>query len=215
MLMLTVVSSILSLIFILLSYFGLIRYISMYIYSSEKFIYTYSSLPKTTDKRVVITFSTTPSQIHKIKPMINSLLDQTVRVDRIILSIPYKYKGEKYEIPEYLKKVVTVIPSGKDYGECLGVIPTLLKEKESDTIIICVKDTKVYGKDFIETLLEHEAKNANTIIRLKDGSATLLKPEHFSSDIVSNISGCVTNDWLCEQGNGFTYITYDENFRLL
>lgn len=216
MIILSVVSSLVSLIFILLSYFGLLRYLSMYTSSEEKFINTYTSLPKTSRKRVVITFSTTPTRIHKLKPLINSLLDQTYRVDQIILAIPYKYKGETYNIPEFVKKVATVIPAGKDnYGECMAVIPTLLREKESDTIIIAVNDNKVYGKDFVESILEHEENHPNNILDLKDGSAFLLKPAHFSSDIIKDIDGCVTKKWLLGKGNKPITINYSENYRLL
>src|SRR3989344_4209045 len=89
---LSVVSTILSLVYIFLVYFGIIRYFSIQIYPLESYSKNYKNLDKASKdekNRVIVSLSTSPNKIKKLKPVINSILDQTVRVDEIAISIPY------------------------------------------------------------------------------------------------------------------------------
>ena len=103
-----VLTTLLLLIIILLSYFGIFRYFTLHFQSSEKYINEYSNLPKADDGRVVISFTTTPDKINNILPMLNSILDQTVKVDQISLNIPYKCEGKEYNIPDQYKDIVNI-----------------------------------------------------------------------------------------------------------
>ena len=180
----TIISTIFSILFIILSYYDILRYISLcYTNSCEKFIKNYSNLPKASENyKVIISFTTTPERINKIKPMINSLLNQSVKVDSILLITQY---NKKYIIPEYLKDIVIIIPAGKNYGEATKLIPCLLKEKESDTIIISIKDNYIYGEDFIETMVDNV--NDNFKIPLTDikNTCIVIKPNYYDYNIVN------------------------------
>ena len=105
----TILSTILSIIFILSSYYGIDRYLSLHMKSCENFINKYSYLPKASTNRVVISFSTTPEKINKIKPMINSILDQTVKVDAIYMVL---LADKNYNTPKYITNVATVVLAG-------------------------------------------------------------------------------------------------------
>jgi F0F1-type ATP synthase delta subunit len=172
--------TIIPLIITILYYFGIFRYFSIHHNSTEKYINNYKNLNKASENKVVISFTTTPKKINKIKHMINSILDQTVKVDKIYLNIPENINGEKYVIPDYLKNIINVFTAEKDFGKLNNIIPTILREDNSDTIIILLEDDYIYGKDFIQTIIEHSKKNENSIIVSK--KALLLKPKFIDSE---------------------------------
>lgn len=172
------------------SYFGLFRYIKLHIVSSEKFIRDYNKLPRASKDKVVISFTTTPDKIEKIRPMLNSILDQTVKVDQIALNIPYKYNGKSYVIPREYKDIANIYRTEKGYGKEAAYIPTLLREGESDTKIIYLDDDKVYGKNLIASLVEASNKNPEKAIYIKDlmnhSVGVLVKPKFYGSDILNH-----------------------------
>ena len=144
------ISTILSVAMTLLSYFGWIRYVTIYRRPLEKYIEEYNAPRKTKEKnRIIVSLTTTPDKVKKLSLVLKSLLDQTTRVDQIALNIPPDHKGHKYIIPEEYKKVVNVFKIGKDCGYVNGILPTIKREGECGTIIIVVNDDKIYGKDFI------------------------------------------------------------------
>jgi len=210
---LTIVSTVLSLLFILFSYFGITRYLSLHCQSCDGFVEEYSNLPKASKDRVVISFTTTPDRVEKLKPMINSILDQTVKVDQIALVIPYKYKGQKYNLPKYINNVANVFPSGKDYGKGTKLIPILLREKEKDTIIVAVDDDRVYGKDFIESMITEAEKNPNTVLIDKSGAVILVKPEYYGCDVIDRKKEKFDNNWFLQKAKKNKVVDYGENYK--
>ena len=71
--------TILSLIITILYYFGIVRYLELHIRENKKYLENYKKLEKNYDKKVIISMSSTPKNIDKMDPMLNSLLDQTVK----------------------------------------------------------------------------------------------------------------------------------------
>ena len=92
--------------------------------------------------------------------------------------------NEEYKLPEYLSKIVNVIQKSKNYGKGNNIIPMLLKEKECDTIIIGINDNVIYGKDFLEILLDENKKNPDAVIIDKKNNSILFKPEHYGCNIL-------------------------------
>ena len=180
---LMVISIVFSIITLLVSYYGITRYIALHTSSSEKYVIDYSKLPKA-DKncKVVISLTTTPDKIDKIRPMIRSILDQTVKVDQITLNIPYSSDGDTFEIPDDYKDCMNVFRCGKDYGAGCKYIPTLLREGEEDTKIICLQDDYAYGKDMIESLVDTSNKNPNSSVH--SVGAILIKPAFFDMNVI-------------------------------
>lgn len=211
----TIVSTLLSLVMILFSYFGITRYLTLHMKSSEDFVKNYSKLPKASKGRVVVSFTTTPDRIKKLKPMINSILDQTVKVDQIALVIPYKYKGKTYDVPEYLKDVVNVFPSGKDYGQGTKLIPILLREKECGTVIIALNDDRVYGIDFVEVMLGESEESPDSVIIEKGGTAMLVKPEHYGCDVINREKEKFQDEWFTNHAKKNKTINYGENYKAI
>ena len=149
-------------------YWGFYRTFSMYISSIEKYDHNYIRLPKASGGRTVISLTSIPSRIDHIKTTLNSLLDQTVRVDEISLNLPRKTRrgGDNLVIPNFLKglRYVKIYLIDEDQGPATKLLPTLRREKEGDTRIIYLDDDMVYNKSLIETLVNHSNIHPNLAI---------------------------------------------------
>ena len=211
----TIVTTILSLIMILFSYFGITRYLSLHIQGTQGFVEKYSKLPKADNGRIVVSFTTTPDKIKKLKPMINSVLDQTVKVDQIALVIPYKYEGKKYDVPQYIKDMANIFPSGKDYGKGTKLIPILLREKECGTTIIALDDNIVYCQDFIYNMIEQSNKNPGSVLIDNKGVAILVKPEYFGCDVINRDKEKFDNEWFLTRAKDSKVVNYRENYGII
>ena len=181
------------------SYFGFFRYIKLHLMSSEKFIRDYSKLPRADKDRVVVSFTTTPDKIDKLRPMLNSILDQTVKVDQIALNIPYMCKGNPYVLPDGYQDIANLYRTVKDYGPGTSYIPTLLREGECGTKIIYLKDDQEYGKNLIASLVEASNKNPDKAIYTKDGmdpsGGVLVKPEFYDCDVLGHTQENFDDSW--------------------
>jgi hypothetical protein len=117
----------------------------------------------------IISLTTTPARISEIRPIISSLLDQSVAVDEIRINVPYtSCKGVKYEIPKWLSslKNVKIYRQIKDWGPATKLIPSLLDKKNKDKRIIILDDDVIYGYNTVETLIEYFDKYN---YKIKDG----------------------------------------------
>jgi len=208
----TIISTIFSLVIILLTYFGIMRYIQLKLQNnSDKYIENYNKLDTyKTEGKVIISISTTPDRIHKIRPMINSILDQTIKVDQFILILE---KDKKYDIPDYLKKIFKIFYSAKNYGKGNKIIPLLFIEKECDTTLIALDDNVVYGKDFIERMLEERDKNPDTLIIDNKKTSILLKPEYYGCEILKRDRDTYDEKWFLDNKKNNKIINYNENYK--
>ena len=113
--------------------------------------------------KVVVSFTTSPERISKIKPMVDSILNQTRKPDFFVLNIAkvFPRTGKSYVIPDFIKNssiVVNVID--RDYGPATKVIPTIQFVKEkimdlSNTRIIYVDDDIKQLPNMINTFLKY------------------------------------------------------------
>ena len=189
----SIVASLLSIIVSILVYFGIIRFIKLYMSkSTEKYIQKYTDLPFASKKRVVIVLSVqNETQLKNILPTINSLLDQTVRVNQLFLVLPC---NTEYDIPENLKKILTVITPGKIYNEQYQDIITILqREKEKEIFIIKASNNIIYGNEFIENIIETAESNPDSVIKDNSNSFLIIKPDLVILDDNSNFTGFVDN----------------------
>ena len=121
----------------------------------EKYDEEYSLLKKT--PLTIISLTTTPSRIFKLKPTLISLFDQTKQVEKIIINIPYRsLKGQEYVIPKWLRslKNVYINRCEIDYGPATKLLPTLLLNISPKTRIIVVDDDVIYGSNLVENFVK-------------------------------------------------------------
>jgi len=210
MLISTIIMTILSIIFIVATYFGITRYITLQIQSPDKYIENYQNLPKSDNKVNIVIYSDSKN-VNNLKSLINSILDQTIRVDRIFLStIDITYN----DLPEYLKNIVTILPVSKNYGQEFAntLLPMLLNEKNADTTIIALKRNIIYGKDFLETIINISEKTPNTAILDNKQNALLVKPNYYDSNIFDRNKDNYLNTWFIEK-IPHKYLKYSENYK--
>lgn len=135
----------------------LIRYLLLHFRSLDYYSAKYSRIPlPDVSHDVVVSFTTIPDRIHRIAPMIKSLLDQEVRPHRIYLVVP-KFstrENKPYRIPRALETNphITVLRTEKDWGPGTKLIPTVLQERHRpETRIIVVDDDTIYPKKLVST----------------------------------------------------------------
>jgi len=204
---------ILSLILIsMIYYYNLLRYTTLHFCDSEPYIKSYKTLNKCVDNRVIISLTTTPDRIKNIKPVILSLLDQTVKVDQIALNIPYKCNDKKYVIPSEYSNMINIFRTNKDYGPGTKFIPTVLRESECDTIFILVNDDYIYGKDFIETILNIFKRHPSKA--LISDEFILLKSEFVDTNIITSTKKYIDDEWIKNYIKvNKKNVYYNKNFR--
>ena len=158
---LSLLVSIFFLLYMVADYNGIIRYFKLHFVNPEPYINSYKNLDKASQKdKIVVAFSY-PSNT-QIKPFINSILDQTVRVDDIAVSIPYKNMSRTEIIPSNIKKVLSLYGTSVQYSDS-GVCHAL-REPEANTKIILLEPNVVYGQDFIEKMVDFSDKNPSKMI---------------------------------------------------
>ena len=106
--------------------------------------------------KFIISFTTSPERISKIKPMMDSILSQTKQPDLFILNIPevFPRTNKKYNIPDFIRKNMTINVIKKDYGPATKIVPTIKYLKKNnysleDTYIIYLDDDIKYRPDMI------------------------------------------------------------------
>ena len=137
-------------------YIGGFRY--MYIEESNIYKLDKEYKKKKKIKNCIITCTTVPNRIDKIRATLCSILDSSVAVDEIRLNIPYySSQGVKYHIPKWLKRLssIKIYRTIKDWGPATKLIPTLLDKNNKNKKIIVVDDDVIYGYNTFETLNEY------------------------------------------------------------
>jgi len=216
-LIISLIFSFVGLIYMTLAHYGIMRYFSLHLYDTESYVKPFTQLPKADKNRVVVTFTASPTDLVKLTPFLNSILDQTVRVDDIALTIPYK---DMDKVDDKYKKILTVYGYSKDYENAANLVCSVLREPEANTKIIIVEPNMVYGQDFIQSMVEESNQHPDKIIygnknrQIKWG--VLVQPKFFDDKISNyeNGSGCC--GWLekCCKTGGIT-IDYSEVYRRL
>lgn len=210
-------STIISLIITLTTYFSLDRYINLHISPIEKYTSNYDKLNKP-NKKIIISLYSSPYYISRIKPVLNSILDQTIKVNQIDLNIITN--SNTYSVPSEYEKCVNIYNSGKNYNSCTHIIPTLLREKEKNTIIIALDNDIIYGKDFLEKMIETSEKYLNNAVYYKKKNrlcALLFKPVFFKvDDIINNDAQYFDNNWIISNIiNKPIELKYSENYYMI
>ena len=169
---------------ILIIHYKIYRYTLLHLdLSDDLCIKNYMKLDRVNyDYKVIVSLTTTPSRINRIKPMIKSILNQTVRIDQIALNIPKECKGKTFKVPKELESMINIYTCGRDYGNGTKCIPTVLRENDSDTLIILLDDRYIYAEDFIENLINEYKNNPDYCLYCQ--GAILIKSKFVKEDIV-------------------------------
>lgn len=189
--------SLVTIILLVLSYFEIIRYILLHCKQTKTLAENYSVKKKySTDRKVVVVIYTDNLLKQNLKPTINSILDQSIRVDYIYIFTPKSIHNKN--IPKYIEYTSIIIPSETDYNYGNSIIPSILKEKSSDVTIIPIEN-KIYSANYIELLLEESDKSPDS--QLFDDKDTLLlfKPDNFYDSVYYHNKKDYTKKWFVDK----------------
>lgn len=160
-----IIISIISIFISLFVFFEVFRYIQLHFSKSDKYIEQYKDLdPASKNKKVIISLGGNDKDIKNFKAVLNSLLDQTVRVNNIYINLYQENKENENTDINDISKIANVFNCGTDYKNSCKFIPTALREDKNDTIIILLDNDVIYGKTFIENLIDEYEKNKKCII---------------------------------------------------
>ena len=207
----SIVTSFLSLIFSILTYFGIIRYINMYLFSTSNYANSYKTLERAKNDKVVINININPNKNYISYAVINSLLDQTVKVDEINIFS---------DNPIILPDTKGIVKRHKTYKNYCAALPCIMKETNKNTIIIFLNDNKIYGKDFIQDLIETADKDSSKNCAISCGLSkdkTILTRTGFFDIDTTNISkdyntADFINTYLLLKSIPIKNIVYNENY---
>ena len=117
-------------------------------------------------KRVVVSLSTFGPRLRYLKRSLPSILNQTRKPDRIIVSVPRVSRAGETNITEALQltkewPLVTLhVWDGVDPGPLTKLVGALELESDPDTYIITVDDDVEYGQHLVETLVARASDRA-------------------------------------------------------
>lgn len=103
-------------------------------------------------ERLVVSMTTIPERVGRIRPALRSLLDQSCPADRILLAWPSRSRrtGQLYPTMPDLPVGIELLHC-EDEGPASKLLPVLAVEPA--TVIVVTDDDVIYPVDFIETLL--------------------------------------------------------------
>ena len=133
------------------------------------------------NRKVIITLTTIPSRFKNIMDVLPSLMNQSIKADEIVLSLPVESVREPSSKDPYDAKLIkqveslgiTVLRVKKDYGPATKLLGCLQREldanhsPETEPLILTFDDDKNYHADCAKQLLEGWQRNQDCVVARK------------------------------------------------
>jgi len=108
--------------------------------------------------RIVVSMTTSPRRISKIKPVIDCVMAQTVKPDKLYLNLPYVFKRDnstfQTPLPEFIVNNPLIhINWCDDIGPATKILPIRDIEKDPETLILSIDDDTYYPPNLLETFI--------------------------------------------------------------
>ena len=117
--------------------------------------------------RVVATCTTIPTRYERLRKMIESLVNQTYKLDAIYVGLPkrsHRLNIDYPPLPDDIKKNCIVVSPKIDYGPITKLYGGLVSEKDPETLIISFDDDIVYPPTTVETFVRHAKEWPDRVI---------------------------------------------------
>lgn len=166
---------------------------------------------------VIVSFTTSPTRINKIKEMVDSILLQTKKPDFFILNIPkvFKRTNETYDIPNFLKnKDIILNILDVDYGPATKLIGGYYYIKKmniepQNARIIYLDDDISYPDKMIEEYCKFEDNYIRTITGFDFVSSQLnFVTKHNVSVQIAEGYGSVCVPFICLKEDFMEYMIH-------
>jgi hypothetical protein len=162
---------------------------------------------KQSDKKsnfIVASLTTSPKRIHKIKPVLDRIMEQTLVPDFVVLNLPFVFKrtGETFgELPDFItSNPIIRINWCHDIGPATKILPTRDLFDDPETIIISIDDDFLYKRTMVETFLTYSTLFPDVVIT---GSSY-----HNHVDPPANVFEIPENTHFSEFMEGYSGILY-------
>lgn len=142
-------------------------------------------------RKVIATLTTIPSRMEHVHVTIESILNQTIKPDEVVLSIPtHSIREEKdYELSDEVKKLsdegkITLLHCDEDYGPATKILGVLKREidldytEDREPIIITFDDDKRYNADTITNLLSSDLIECGVVVCRKGSRIYMVDEDH-------------------------------------
>ena len=117
---------------------------------------------------IIISLTTSPKRLPKIKPVIDSIMNQTLLPNKIVLNLPYVFKrfNTTFDcIPTFiLDNSKIIVNRCEDIGPITKILPTIPLARDMDSIIISIDDDIIYSNNLIELLVNKSLLNPECVI---------------------------------------------------
>jgi hypothetical protein len=137
---------------------------------------TLSARTSPSDRRLIVSLSTLPDRIGRLRSTIESLLNQTRPPDEIVLAVPKFSVRQKrpYTVPDYLKHIprLRLLHCETDWGPATKFIAVVQDEfaaGRSDSLIMVVDDDRIYPRDSVELYLHYNAQLPDAALCFRGG----------------------------------------------
>lgn len=117
--------------------------------------------------RTVVSLTTLPGRYEKLRRMLSSLAQQTLRPDAVYLGIPLRSKRLKVdygELPRDILDQVTLVRLKEDYGPVCKLIGALERETDAETLIVTLDDDVMYPADHLERMVRHAREHPQAAV---------------------------------------------------
>lgn len=119
--------------------------------------------------KIIVSLTTSPKRIDKIKPVLDSIMAQTCKPDRIVLNLPrvFKRTGDTFSkpLPSFIKNNPIVhVNWCEDIGPATKIIPTVYLIKDPNTYILSIDDDIYYPKNLLKMYIAYSKIFENAII---------------------------------------------------
>jgi hypothetical protein len=130
--------------------------------------YNYTQKQEDKKKLIIVSLTTSPRRIHLMKPVIDSIWNQTIKPDIIRINIPkiFKRHNQEYIIPDFIlnDSKIHVYQYDKDYGPIMKILPTLFDYQNNDNVnIIYTDDDVLMLPTTIEVFLKYNDDKNNVL----------------------------------------------------
>ncbi len=173
-------------------------------------LFKHNILSNVFSKRIIVSMTTSPKRINEIQPAIDSILNQTIPVDYIMINLPkvFKRDNSKFEkIPKYLTENPKIILNYvEDIGPSTKIVPTCKSDFTNyNDIIISVDDDIWYPPELVHVYLYYHTLYPNCVIT----GTSLFYKEKYSKNINPSYYYPLKE---CELLEGFSGVLYKKEF---
>lgn len=170
------------------------------------------------EQRIVISLTTSPKRMALMKETLESLINQSIKPDKIYINIPYIFKRtqEKYDLTKLQPRDHPLVQINRcdDYGPITKLLPTIVTERNlgspENTLILTLDDDHGYGAGYIENVLHAAKRYPNAALSLHC-TDIYTKPKHNRDTMFEGIKKANAHR-LCDIAEAFSGVSYRLSF---